>query len=197
VTGVEAIDRARSAIDAANAADPHQHDGEPLALLQGRLAEGWVMRLDPDASAALRLAARAHHLRRWVVPRDSYPDGRAGYLRWRRDQKQRHATELRELLEQAGANPVVVERAAAIVAKVGLGTDPEVQVFEDAVCLTFLETQLGETADRLDADRMTNVIAKTLTKMSAPGKAAALTIDLDERGRELLARAADQHPPSS
>lgn len=196
MTGVEAIDRARSAIDAANAADPNEHDGEPLALLQGRLAEGWVIRLDPDASEALRLAARAHHLRRWVVPRDSYPDGRAGYLRWRRDQKQRHAEELRELLEQVGLDPVIVARAAAIVAKVGLGSDPEVQVFEDAVCLTFLETQLGETADRLDADRMTTVIAKTLTKMSEPGKAAALTIDLDERGRDLLARAVDQHPPS-
>lgn len=196
MTGVEAIDRARSAIDAANAADPNEHDGEPLALLQGRLAEGWVIRLDPDASEALRLAARAHHLRRWVVPRDSYPDGRAGYLRWRRDQKQRHAEELRELLEQVGLDPVIVARSAAIVAKVGLGSDPEVQVFEDAVCLTFLETQLGETADRLDADRMTTVIAKTLTKMSEPGKAAALTIDLDERGRDLLARAVDQHPPS-
>jgi hypothetical protein len=193
---VEAIDRARSAIDAANAADPNQHDGEPLALLQGRLAEGWVVRLDPDASEALRLAARAHHLRRWVVPRDSYPGGRAGYLRWRRDQKQRHAEELRELLEQTGVDPMIVTRAAVIVAKVGLGSDQEVQVFEDAVCLTFLETQLNETADRLDADRVTNVIAKTLTKMSAPGKAAALTIDLDERGRVLLARAVEQHLPS-
>ena len=35
----------------------------------------------------LLLAARAHHLRRWELPRDSYPVGRAGYLRWRRDQK--------------------------------------------------------------------------------------------------------------
>jgi hypothetical protein len=194
---VETLERARSAIDAANAADPNAHDGEPLALLQGRLAEGWVVRLDPDASAALRLAARAHHLRRWVVPRASYPDGRAGYLRWRRDQKQRHAAELRELLEGAGVDSAVVERAAAIVAKVGLGRDPEVQVFEDAVCLTFLETQLGETADRLDVDHMTSVIVKTLTKMSEPGKAAALTIELDQRGRDLLARAVDQHPPTS
>ena len=116
------------------------------------------------------------------MPRSSYPEGRAGYLRWRRDQKQRHAAELRELLESAGVDQAVVARASAIVAKVGLGSDPEVQVFEDAVCLTFLETQLSETADRLDEAHMTNVIAKTLTKMSEPGKAAALTIDLDARG---------------
>jgi hypothetical protein len=194
VTGVEAIERARVAIDAANAADPNTHAGEPLAQLQGRLAEGWVVRLDPDASAALRLAARAHHLRRWVVPRASYPDGRTGYLRWRRDQKQRHADELRELLEQAGVDPAVVARASVIVAKVGLGRDAEVQAFEDAVCLTFLETQLDATADRLDPDRMTTVIAKTLTKMSAAGKDAALTIELDQRGRDLLARAVARDP---
>jgi hypothetical protein len=189
---MEAIDRARSAIDAANAGDPNQHEGVPLALVQGRLAEGWVVRLDPHAPAALRLAARAHHLRRWVVPRVSYPDGRAGYLRWRRDQKQRHADELSELLGDAGVDPAVVERASAIVAKVGLGSDPEVQVFEDAVCLTFLETQLTDTADRLDSERMTNVIAKTLAKMSEAGRAAALTIELDRRGQDLLARAVDR-----
>jgi hypothetical protein len=194
---VEAIDQARSAIDAINAADPNQHDGEPLALLQGRLAENWVTRLNPDASIALRLAARAHHLRRWVVPRSSYPEGRAAYLRWRRDQKQRHAAELRELLETAGVDQAVSERASAIVAKVGLGSDPEVQVFEDAVCLTFLETQLSETANRLDEAHMTNVIAKTLAKMSESGKAAALTIDLDARGTALIGRAVDMHPPAS
>jgi hypothetical protein len=197
VTGVEAIERAISAIDVANAEDPHRHGGEPLALAQGRLADGWVVRLDPQASAALRLAARAHHLRRWVVPRATYPEGRAGYLRWRRDQKQRHAVELREILERSEVDAPIVERAVEIVAKIGLGSDPEVQVFEDAVCLTFLETQLGETAERLDAALMTDVIVKTLAKMSPEGKAAASMIDLDDRGRELLAGAVDQHPPTS
>jgi hypothetical protein len=189
---VETVERALAAIDAANRDDPHRHHDEPLALVQGRLADGWVVRLDPQASAALRLAARAHHLRRWVVPRSSYPEGRAGYLRWRRDQKQRHASELRAILEHAGVESAVVDRAAAIVAKVGLGTDPEVQIFEDAVCLTFLETQFDETADRLAPDLMVDVIAKTLAKMSDPGKEAALTIRLDARGRQLLARATQQ-----
>lgn len=191
---METVDRALAAIDAANEDDPHRTGGEPLALVQGRLAERWVLRLDPNASAALRLAARAHHLRRWVVPRASYPDGRAGYLRWRRDQKQRHAAELGEILQQAGVEAAIVDRATAIVAKVGLGSDPEVQLFEDAVCLTFLETQLDETADRLDPDLMVGVIAKTLAKMSDDGRAAALTIELDDRGRELVARATGQHP---
>jgi Domain of unknown function (DUF4202) len=192
VAHVNRFEEARAAIDAANADDPHRFDDEPRALVQGRLAEAWVVRLDPNASSALRLAARAHHLRRWVVPRSSYPDGRAGYLRWRRDQKDRHASELRTILERAGIESAVVDRAATIVAKVGLGTDPELQVFEDSVCLTFLETQLDDTADRLDHDRMIAVIAKTLTKMSEEAKAVALTIDLDARARELLASAAER-----
>jgi hypothetical protein len=156
------------------------------------LAHEWVTRLAPAADDALLLAARAHHLRRWVVPRASYPEGRPGYLRWRRDQKARHAADLREILTAAGLDAGTIERATAIVAKVGLGSDPDVQVFEDAVCPTFLQTQLGSTADRLDEDRMVGVIAKTLTKMSVAGKSAALTIDLDQRGAALVSRALAQ-----
>ena len=79
----------------------------PLALAQGRLAEAWVARLDPEASDALRLAARAHHLRRWALPRSDYPEGRAGYLRWRRAQRERHARDLAAILDGAGVDESV------------------------------------------------------------------------------------------
>lgn len=187
---MEAPARAIAAIDAANGHDPNLRGGEPLALVQGRLAESWVTTLDPDASPALRLAARAHHLRRWVVPRADYPEGRAGYLRWRRDQKTRHASELTELLTAAGVDSEITERAALIVAKKGLGSDPEVQTFEDAVSLTFLQTQLDSTIDKVhDDDRMVEVLAKTLAKMSEAGRTAAHTIEVDEQQGELVARA--------
>lgn len=181
------------AIDHANSGDPGLYDGEPLALVQGRLAHGWVLSLDPDASAALRLAARAHHLRRWVVPRASYPEGRPGYLRWRRDQKTRHADELQAILTAAGVDAVSVARASTIVAKTGFGTDPEVQVFEDAVCLTFLQTQLASTAQRLGKSRVIEVVAKSLAKMSDDAAALATTIDLDADAVELIARAVERH----
>ncbi len=186
------ITRAIELIDSANADDPNDRDGEPLAQAQGRIAHSWVLALDPAASEALQLAARAHHLRRWVVPRSSYPDGRPGYLRWRRDQKTRHAAELGEILRSAGVAPAVVDRATEIVAKVGLGSDPEVQTFEDAVCLTFVQTQFGTTADRLDEDKMVSVVAKTLAKMSDAGRAAALTIELDERDAAIVASALER-----
>ena len=70
------FDEAIAAIDAANAADP-------ATLAHAALVTGWVRRLDPDAGELQLLAARACHLRRFEHPRSSYPEGRAGYLRWR------------------------------------------------------------------------------------------------------------------
>jgi len=186
---VSQLSSAMAAIDVANADDPNRWNGEPLAMAQGRIAHAWIMRLEPGASDAVQLAARAHHLRRWMVPRTSYPEGRQGYLRWRRDQKRRHADELREILRTAGVDAETVDRAAVVVAKQGLGSDAEVQLFEDAVCLTFVETQFHSTADRLEPELMVDVVAKTLAKMSEAGRAAALQLELDERATSIVTAA--------
>lgn len=191
----------RAAIDAVNADDPRVHHNEPLALAQGRRAEAWVARLDPDASVALRLAARAHHLRRWELPRSDYPDGRAGYLRWRRAQRDRHGRDLAAILDAAGGQESVSTRAAEIVTKKGLGSDPEVQTFEDAVSLAFLETELRPVVDRLEDDsKVADIVAKTLAKMSAAGRehAQSLAAGLDEHSQRIVTAAQElfvqRHP---
>lgn len=185
------FDAALAAIDAANADDPSSFDGEPLALHEGRIAHRWVNQLDPVASEPLQLAARAHHLRRWALARSTYPDGRAGYLRWRRDQKQRHADELASILAGAGYDDHVVQRAAEIVAKRGLESDAEVQSFEDAVALTFMQTQVESFHDRLDDDdKFVDVVRKTLAKMTDRGRSVALTLEFDEPVRSLVTKAA-------
>ncbi len=186
------MDDLREAIDAVNANDPRTYETEPLALVQGRKAEEWVERLDPDASVALRLAARAHHLSRWELPRSDYPEGRAGYLRWRRAQKDRHARDLIVILGDAGGHESVSARAAEIVAKKGLGSDEEVQTFEDAVSLSFLETELRPVIDRLDDDsKVADIVAKTLAKMSSAGRTQAqrLAASLDERSQSIISEA--------
>lgn len=123
------------------------------------------------------------------MPRSDYPDGRSGYLRWRRDQKQRHAQELATILAEAGVDGDTAERASTIVAKVGLGSDPEVQLFEDAVCLTFLHTQLTPSAERLGDERAVAVIGKTLAKMSADGRSRASTVGFDDHTATLVTQA--------
>lgn len=182
-----------TAIDAVNANDPNLFEGQPLALYQGIRAEHWVTKLDPDAREALRLAARAHHLRRWEVPRDSYPPGRSGYLRWRRDQKAKQGRELEELLAGQGVGAEVAHRAATIMSKGRLEVDEEVQIYEDAVALTFLETQLVATIAKIGNDeKMAGIVAKTLKKMSPAGRFAASSIQYSKRSVAILARAEEK-----
>ena len=186
---------ALAAVDAANAQDPTTvlvRGAElPLALAHGQLADAWVQRLRPDADDALRLAARAHHLRRWELPRSGYPEGRPGYLRWRRDQKARHATDVEGLLVAAGYNATVIGRVQALIRRDDLATDAATKTIEDAACLVFLETQLASLADRLTPERLGEVIRKTAAKMSPAGVAMVSEVPLADRERQRLIEALD------
>jgi Domain of unknown function (DUF4202) len=181
------------AIDAANADDPTvvRVRGEyvPLALAHGRLAAEWVERLHPGADETWLLAARAHHLRRWEVPRQTYPEGRAGYLKWRRDQKARHASDVAGLLLAAGYDSDEIERVQALVRRDRLATDPGAQAVEDAACLVFIETQLADVAERMDHDLLIDVLRKTARKLSPAGADAIAQIPLSEPEQALLTEA--------
>ncbi|HEX6311415.1 MAG TPA: DUF4202 domain-containing protein [Acidimicrobiia bacterium] len=189
----ERFERAVAAIDAANADDPNRISVRgkeaPKELAHAELVTGWIERLRPDAPEELLLAARAHHVRRWEIPRGSYPDGRSGYLRWRRALHDLHARVVGELLAAAGYDREAIARVQAIVRKRGLPGDADVQALEDALCLVFLETQFGALAARLDAEKMDAVVAKTVAKMSADGLRLARTLDLGGNERAALERA--------
>ncbi len=171
------FERAIAAIDAANADDPNRivvrGEERPKELAHAELMTEWVQRLDPHADEAQLLAARAHHLRRWTLPRASYPEGRSGYLRWRTELKKRHGEDVARILGEVGYDPETIERVRAIVEKRGLGRDPAVQTHEDALCLVFFETQLAETAAKLTPETGAEVVRKTLAKMSPQARAIA------------------------
>jgi hypothetical protein len=194
--------RAIHAIDAANADDPHMVvvDGAPVPkeLAHAEAMTNWVRRLDPAADEAQLLAARAHHLRRWTYRRDAEPEGRAGYLRWRTEAKRRQAATVAELLQVAGYDDELVDRVRGLVAKEGLGRGdladvdgraPAVQTHEDALCLVFLTTQFDQLADQLGDEKMVEVLVRTLAKMGARGREAALGLPLSERQATLVATA--------
>jgi len=185
---------ALAAIDAANADDPHTIvvDGleRPKELAHAVMMTRWVRRLSPDSSDAQLIAARAHHLRRWTIPRDDYPRDRAGYLRWRSVLRRQHADDVAAIMRRAGYDDEDIARVQAIVRKQGLGRDPEVQVHEDALCLVFLETQFDALAAQLaDDDKMIDILRKTAKKMSPEGLAAAGELPLSAEGADLLVRA--------
>jgi hypothetical protein len=190
----ERFARAITAIDAANADDPHtivvRGAERPKELAHAELVTEWIGRLDADPSEALLLAGRAHHVRRWTVPRASYPSGRAGYLKWRRALHEVHAGEASRILADVGFDEATIRRVADLVRKKGLGRDDDVQTLEDALCLVFVETQLLDLAARLDHDKVVDALVKSMKKMSPRGVEMAATIDLSPEARGLLDEAA-------
>lgn len=181
------------AIDTANAADPTmivvRGSNHPLALIHGQLAAEWVERLHPEADETWLLAARAHHLRRWEVPRSDYEVGKAGYLKWKRDQRARHAQDVGALLAEVEYETDGIGRVRALVRREHLATDAGSQAVEDAACLVFIETQLADIATKLDHDHLIDVIRKTAKKMSPEALAAVAQIPLGEAETSLLATA--------
>mgnify|MGYP003576501715 CR=1 FL=1 len=191
------FERAIAGIDAINSGDPNWiwvRDRErPRELALAELVSGWVLALRPHASLELRLAARAHHIRRWAIPRSSFPAGTAGYLRWRTRLQHFHAEEIGILLAGEGYPEDTILRVQALIRKLGLGHDPEVQALEDAICLTFFETQLGDLVRRTPPPKMAEIVRRTLAKMSARAVEIARSLPLGEPS--LLLR--DASEPSS
>ncbi|QYM79003.1 DUF4202 domain-containing protein [Horticoccus luteus] len=179
---MEAHARARALIDAAHAADPDRSaDGRPAELVYADRMEAWVARLQPAASEALRLAARAQHLERWSVPRASFPLGKTGYHAWRRSLYTKQAGRARELLLAAGVSAGEAADVATWVSKTGLASNPGTQALEDAACLVFLENEIGSFAAQhaeYPREKFVEILRKTWRKMSPAAQSAARALDL-------------------
>jgi len=161
-----------AAIDAANSADPTMApEGEPEALLYGKRMSAELDRIAPQAVELLRIAARGQHIERWTIPRRSYPEGREGYLAWRRRLAIFHGERVQELMTEAGYPPEDGARVASMLRKEGLKRDPEVQLLEDVICLVFLRWYFADFAAGRDRDDLFRIVAKTARKMSAEGRA--------------------------
>lgn len=187
---MDAFARARELIDQAHAADPARAaDGRAAELVYADRMEAWVTRLVPEASPLLRLAARCQHLERWSVPRTSFPEGKVGYLNWRRSLYTKQAERARELLVSAGVDPKDAAEVATWVSKTGLKTNAGTQALEDAACLVFLENEIGAFATQhadYPREKFIDILRKTWRKMSAGAQQAALRLNLPPAIRELV-----------
>src|SRR4030095_7065749 len=112
-----------------------------------------LARLAPDPSVHLQIAARGQHIERWTSPRKSYPEGRAGYLKWRADLKDFHARRVGAIMGAAGYNDDDVARVGALIRKERLKREPEAQMLEDVVCVVFLEHYVDEFMAKTDEEK--------------------------------------------
>lgn len=127
-----AFSKARELIDAAHATDPSGAE-----QLYADSVEAWAVRflssefpsassrfssllVAPSSEELVRLGARCQHLERFKTPRDSFPEGKAGYLKWRRSLYVIQADRARELLLQAGVEEEQADMVRKWVSKADL-----------------------------------------------------------------------------
>jgi hypothetical protein len=171
-------------IDAANAQDPHGKE-----LLYAQRMTAWLARLDPAASEPLRIATRAQHVRRWIVPRGDYPMDRIGYLKWRTTLYKFHADEVSRIMTETGYDQPTIARVASLVKKERIKTDPEAQTLEDVICLVFLENYFADFAAGHDERKVVDILRKTWKKMSPRGQSEALKLEIPPAARRLVEEA--------
>lgn len=188
----ERLARVISMIEAVNARDPRMIDidgrQEPAELVYSQRITATLQRMVAEPSVHLRIAVCGQHIERWTIPRSSYAAGRAGYLSWRRHQRDHQAGRLGEIMAEAGYEPDAIARVGTLIRKENMTRDAEVQTFEDIICVTFLEHYLPDFSARIDADKLAGILAKTWRRMSPHGHEHALKLDLQPEVHRLLHR---------
>lgn len=181
--------RAIEALDAIHAEDPRLEEGTPQELLYAQRMSDCLHRLDPYASEALMLAARAQHLRRWSIARESFPLGPVGYKRWRKALTDMHVQVSSATLKDVGYDMSTIGRVEALIRKEHLKGDAESQLLEDVVCLLFLEHEFPAFAARHENDKVVDILRKTWSKMSARGHTEAFKLSWGKSAQDLVLQA--------
>ena len=192
------FDIARELIDAANRADPNlvTADGRewPKELLYSERMSDMLERFKADADEVMKLAIRAQHIERWKSSRKAYPQGRIGYLQWRKDLYKIQASRAAELMTEAGYEQDACDRAWQAVAKKNIKGNLDTQLLEDVTDLVFLEHYMLEFVGKhpeYDEEKWIGIIRKTWIKMSIEAQQFALSgaIQLPESLAPLVQKA--------
>ena len=187
------FDAAIKLIDSAHAQDPNKisilGSEQPYELHYSEKMTHYLRERDPFAPIPLRLAVRAQHLKRWEVPRDSYPMNKIGYHAWRTYLKKRQADLASQICIDCGYSEEDATRVAHLIRKEDLKQDEETQTLEDVACLVFLDDQFEEFEKQHDEEKIIRILRKTWGKMSDKGHKLALEIPMSERCKTLVAKA--------
>jgi hypothetical protein len=179
--------------DAYNQKDPNifiwENKSHPQEYFLAIELYNWVNKLDPDASEELLLASRSQHIGRWEIPRNTYPEGREAYLKWRKDLALYHAEKAAAIMENVGYDPEQIARARQILLKQKIKVDQDVQTMENALCLVFLQFQYEDFHPKYEADKVINILKKSLLKMDAHGHQFALTLPYSDQGLHYIQEA--------
>ena len=187
------------AIDAVNALDPRstEVDGQsrPFESVYAERMTATLGQLYPNASELLRIAARAQHIRRWDIPRDSHPTGRTGYQKWRLSLRKMHSELVGEIMQENGYAADAIAQVGVFLRKEQLKKHPDSQALENVVDVVFLAYYWDDFVtkyDHYDDNKLIDIVGKTLRKMSTTGHQAALALDLPEATKRIVLAAVER-----
>ncbi|MCF7569409.1 DUF4202 domain-containing protein [Sabulilitoribacter arenilitoris] len=158
----------------------------PKELLYSQRMSRKLLQFNPNASKALQIAARAQHICRWKIPRDTYPMDRVGYLKWRETLKKMHADMTADILKEVGYDKEYIDRIRAVILKKLIKKNEESQTLEDTICLVFLDYYFEEFAEKHPDAKVVDILQKTWRKMSEKGRDEALKLSFTERADALV-----------
>jgi hypothetical protein len=171
-----------ASFDAINRQDPNQIsiNGilQPKELVYAERLSEMLNRYAPEACEALKLAARAQHIQRWISPRTDYPLTKTGYMQWRNNLKNHHADIASKIMQQHGYDAATIAEVASLLKKENLLTNANTQTLEDVIVLVFLEHDLANFVTKYSdysEEKLLTILRKSYMKMSDKGRAAALS----------------------
>ncbi|MCB1192745.1 MAG: DUF4202 domain-containing protein [Leptospiraceae bacterium] len=177
-------------IDTENKKDPNHEvtNGldEPKEYIYSIRMTEWLNKLVDNPNELLQIAARGQHIARWTSPRENYPMGKAGYLKWRTELYKFHAGKVAQIMEESGYLYDEIEKVKKILQKKELKSDEDVQAIEDVACLVFLNYYLEDMVIKTSEEKIVSILQKTWNKMSEKAKALAKEISYSEECRMLI-----------
>ncbi|MGR4066546.1 DUF4202 domain-containing protein [Halomonas sp. LR3S48] len=187
------FERAIAELDTLHAGDPRRVEVEgqslPLELWHAGRMSAWLERVEEAPSELVQLAVRSQHLQRWEVPRSEYPEGRVGYLTWRRDQGKRAGETTARVMEAVGYSAEDAAEVSRMIRKQGLGRDPGTQAVEDCACLVFLENYFADFSKQVEHEHLVRIVQMTWKKMSPRARELALELPMSDEARAVVEEA--------
>lgn len=180
-------------IDQAHAEDPSIElvNGESISkeLLYSTRMSDCLLEFFPSASELQQIGAKCQHLKRWEVPRDTYPMGKKGYYQWRTYLYDYQAEKAAEIMNECGYSKEAVEEVKAMVAKKQVKTNSSSQLLEDVACLIFIQFYLKDFAVDYEEEKLIKIIQRTWNKMSEQAQQFALKLSLKDDVGQIIGKA--------
>ena len=182
-----------AAVDKINQQDPNREEFQGKNYAKEYL---YSMRMSvmldkywPDSDEYLKIAVRAQHIKRWHIPRINFPQGKEGYLLWRKELGIYHAQLAAQLMLDQGYSEHEAQLTANIIKKEKFKRNHDAQTLEDVACLVFLSHYFDAFAKKHEEDKIISILQKTWKKMSARGHEIALTLKLPDHLANLVNKA--------